>query len=206
MSTDSPTDVLDDVGPTTRTPRRYPAIVHIAVLTAFVAPLAVLPFMLSRRTAVSLKRNIEELGGGIRILQDDMNRMSSELRAHKDESRRARALLHEIMQEADELHSQVDEDTRKRQVADKLVQSRLQGLADEIKNLRAQTNTLRALGASLADVAAFMHQVELEVNLPAAKGDGSQRKPIERLRVLALELENLPNCQTKAESKLRETQ
>lgn len=55
--------------------------------------------------------------------------------------------------------------------------------------IRTQGAALRALGRSLADVAGFMHEVELEMGLKAQGGD---KRGVERLRLLALRMEHLP--------------
>jgi hypothetical protein len=54
---------------------------------------------------------------------------------------------------------------------------------------RTQAATLRALGTSLADIAAFMHEIELEMGLLSLRAD--DRRGIERLRALALLMEKL---------------
>lgn len=54
---------------------------------------------------------------------------------------------------------------------------------------RAQAVTLRALGTSLADVAAFMHEVELEIGMLS---QGTDRRGVDRLRLLAFRMAGFP--------------
>ncbi|KAF9468997.1 hypothetical protein BDZ94DRAFT_1245127 [Collybia nuda] len=53
---------------------------------------------------------------------------------------------------------------------------------------RTQLAPLRALGMSLADIAAFMHEVKLEMGM----NQGKDYHGIEKLRDLALKMESLP--------------
>lgn len=52
---------------------------------------------------------------------------------------------------------------------------------------RTHAAALRALGTSLADVAAFMHRVELDMGMLSSQG--RDPRGVERLRLTALELE-----------------
>lgn len=52
---------------------------------------------------------------------------------------------------------------------------------------------LRALGASLADVAAFMHELELELGMETDVRWSQDKRGIERLRLLAREIQRLPD-------------
>lgn len=53
---------------------------------------------------------------------------------------------------------------------------------------RTQAAALRALGTSLADIAAFMHEIELEMGM----NQGKDHRGIDKLRRLALRMESLP--------------
>ena len=55
------------------------------------------------------------------------------------------------------------------------------------------------MSSSLADIAAFMHEVEVQQGFPARKNDG---RGIERIRQLAYRLQNLP-ADTKVSRSLR---
>lgn len=69
----------------------------------------------------------------------------------------------------------------------------LEKWVDIFVSARTQAATLRALGTSIADVAAFIHQVELEMGL---QSHGKDQHGVERMRLLALRMQNLPQ-QTK---------
>ncbi|KAF9076458.1 hypothetical protein BDP27DRAFT_1313368, partial [Rhodocollybia butyracea] len=74
----------------------------------------------------------------------------------------------------------------------KALQSKLQCLLEEAKVSRAQGESLRSLGLSLADIAAFMHEVELWMP-PVVGTSARDRTRVEQLRKLALMLQNLPS-------------
>ena len=56
-------------------------------------------------------------------------------------------------------------------------------------HIRAGLHTLRDLSSSLADIAAFMHEVEVQQGFVSRKNDG---RGIERIRQLAYKLQGLP--------------
>jgi hypothetical protein len=60
------------------------------------------------------------------------------------------------------------------------------GCADMYAHSREQSVILRELGRSLADVAAFMHEVELEQGFSVQRPD---QRGIDRLRTLALRMQ-----------------
>ena len=67
-----------------------------------------------------------------------------------------------------------------------------------LKYRRTQTAALRALGPSLADIAAFMHEMELRMGIEPLSRDAQRR--VDRLRISALRLQNLPVTQQPAGS------
>jgi len=79
------------------------AITHLAVLTAFILPITLLPYLLSRQRLSSLRTQVDSMGASVRILQQNLSRASSEVTAHKEENRRMRAVCHQMRQEIDEL-------------------------------------------------------------------------------------------------------
>lgn len=71
-------------------------------------------------------------------------------------------------------------------------------LLQDNQRARAHLFALKELGTSLADVAAFMHEVELQQGYTPRKGDG---RGIERIRRLAKTLEELPTASEDTELK-----
>jgi regulator of replication initiation timing len=63
-----------------RPQQRYPAVVHVAALTCFIAPIACIPYLLSRRQIHRLRREVEELATANRILQRESQFIRNTLR------------------------------------------------------------------------------------------------------------------------------
>ncbi|KAF8219655.1 hypothetical protein L208DRAFT_819926 [Tricholoma matsutake] len=169
--------------------RSFRAITHFAVLTAFILPVTLLPYLLSRRRLSSLQKQVDRMGASVRILQQDLGQASSEVAICNEENRRMRAMLHQMMQEADQLRLKAKQNDAERLAFDEAIRSDLQILLNERQESRAQAVTLRALGTSLADVAAFMHEVELEIGMLS---QGTDRRGVDRLRLLAFRMAGFP--------------
>ena len=188
----------------------FRAITHLAVLTAFILPVALLPYVLSRRRLSSLHRVVDRMETDIKMLQQNLSRASTEIATRKDENQRMRVLLHQLMQETGSLRTRTKQKDAAQQASDETVRSDLRMLLDErrharlvlhvsgiismtcyrcISSRRTQTAALRALGTSLADVAAFMHEVELEIGLLS---QGTDQRGVDRLRLLAFRMASLP--------------
>lgn len=119
-----------------RSQRSFPAITRAAVLAAFVLPITVLPYLLIRRQLAMLRRKIDEVGATTKILQRDVNQSLSEIVMRKDEYRRVRALLHDMMQEADESRFQVEHLEKKQAASSEAIHSDLRMLLDETQHTR----------------------------------------------------------------------
>lgn len=74
---------LGSPGNDTKTKRSYPAIIHAAVVSAFVLPVAILPYLVARRQIVALRQRVVQLEKDTRILRSElqttMTRQASEL-------------------------------------------------------------------------------------------------------------------------------
>ncbi|TFK43209.1 hypothetical protein BDQ12DRAFT_674585 [Crucibulum laeve] len=170
--------------------RRYPAITHFAVFSAFVLPMVVLPYLLARRRISALNRRLEQMNAEIKLLHNDMNRALSELAGSKDEHRKIRVIIHELLQETDELRVQGEKANLKRNAIDQAARSDLQRLLEKTQYTTwSHASILRALGPSLADVATFMYRIELEMGL--TQKDLNNKQGVEHLRTLALKMQQL---------------
>ncbi|KAF8826502.1 hypothetical protein HHX47_DHR5000242 [Lentinula edodes] len=157
-----------------------------------------------------------------------MNQFKIELNEAKREAHDAKQLYTALHANLIELKQNLDQTRDMLQKANKLsndnsatataqYQSNLQFLLEEAKINRTQGNALRSIGLSLADIAAFMHEVELSIPLlippepthrPGASiSANNQKSPIydnksrvENLRLSALMLQNLPRSQDRSRS------
>lgn len=133
--------------------RPFQAIIHLAVLTGFIFPITLLPYLLSRRRLSSLQTQVDSMGASIRILQQDMSRASSELTTHMEETHgRMRALR----QETDELRLRSKHRTVEQLASDEAIRRELRILLDERQRSRLvqypidTENTIQTIGTSHA--------------------------------------------------------
>ncbi|KAG5646454.1 hypothetical protein DXG03_003504 [Asterophora parasitica] len=145
-------------------PPRGSGIVHLAIISAFLAPITLLP--------------------GVRILEQELNLSWREATSGKEEIQQLRGTIQKLLQ-----------GTEQQKVLSDQREARRSAFEDEVKNdlltLLKETHaaTLRALGTSLADVAAFMHEIELEMGMPSSRK--KDQRGIDRLRSLALFMERI---------------
>lgn len=118
-------------------PRRpIPAIKHFAVLTAFVLPIALLPYLVTRRQLTVLRRQFEEIKSVTDVLQKDTKGVWSETAKARGEDRSTRAALQSMKQEIEELRSVIEERYDARLSTDNTMRSDLQKLLNESQNAR----------------------------------------------------------------------
>ncbi|EMD40715.1 hypothetical protein CERSUDRAFT_91451 [Gelatoporia subvermispora B] len=89
--------------------------------------------------------------------------------------------------ELEKLESDAARSEQARQLIERDRLRLVQSLKSESDRIRTRLSGLEELGSSLADIAAFMHEVELQQALPPKKGDG---RGIERIRQLAYKWQN----------------
>jgi biopolymer transport protein ExbB/TolQ len=131
---------LEDKSPnpstSSRGPRQYRAITHVATLTAFVLPIFLLPYLLTRRRLSLINQRIDKVGANARVLQQDLNGIYSELAVRKDEHRRLKALVYDTMRETDELQLQAEQQDAKQSASNESIRSDIQKLLDETQYTR----------------------------------------------------------------------
>jgi len=195
----------------------YPAIVHAAVFSAFVIPIAFLPYLAARRHIVKMQRTVQHLEQQTGYLKRALDLTVSSHNSTRAELSKLRDLTQKMDHRTAELFKDVVEDDKRRRTSDEVIATELRKLTDEtqhsrsvflsfilslfsrlpifstslliILDYRTQAATLRALGMSLADVAAFMQEVELDFGMKTA--NIADRRGIERLRLLALRMQSL---------------
>jgi hypothetical protein len=134
--------------------RPFRAITHLAVLTAFILPITLLPYLLSRRRLSSLQRQVDRMGASVRMLQQDLSHASSEVATRKEENRRMRVLLYQMVQETDRLQLRSNQRDAEQLASDEAIRSDLRSLLDERQHSRLvqhpiNINAIQTIGISL---------------------------------------------------------
>ncbi|KAJ3511546.1 hypothetical protein NLJ89_g4030 [Agrocybe chaxingu] len=169
-------------------PRRYPAIVHAAVFSAVLAPIVLLPYLGARRKIGALHRTLGRLEKETAKLRRELKLTASAHEATNAELRRLQDLARGTATELGEARKKAVKREAEQLVVDKAMQSGIQKLLADTQYSRTQAASLRALGTSLADIAAFMEEVELDFGMGVRRKD---QRGIERLRLLALRMQSL---------------
>ncbi len=117
--------------------RRYPTLVHAAVLTSFIAPIAFVPYLLARRQVKRLRRDLNELSTAIRISQRESRFISHTVKG--------------LTEKEGHLEAQVKEIARNLGQAAPTTEKRLQTLTGEIKRLRDENEETRCVQDALAN-------------------------------------------------------
>jgi hypothetical protein len=167
----------------TKSLRSYPKMVHAAVLSAFVLPIAFLPYWAARRHIFALRQRVERLEIGVQLLRKELYITSSAQTWTKDELCRIQSTVQNAIKESHGWQAHVDRREANRIASDEKVQTELRRLLQEAHDNQAAT--LRGVGISLADIAAFIEEVELDFGM---ENQGKDRRGVERMRSLALNL------------------
>ncbi|PFH52650.1 hypothetical protein AMATHDRAFT_139726 [Amanita thiersii Skay4041] len=159
--------------------------VRTAIFSAVLLPVALVPYFITRRGMLMLRHQVDELQRSTTQLHRELNLTLSSLAIAKEEQKRTRALFHDIMENSDDIRQQVDIVRNNNNTCRKDIHALITGT----QHMRTQAAALTALGTSLADIAGFMHEMELETGMQSLS-KYSQRR-VDRLRILALRLQNL---------------
>ncbi|PBK72812.1 hypothetical protein ARMSODRAFT_701051 [Armillaria solidipes] len=168
--------------------RRSPSLVgRFAILTAFIVPITFVPYLLMRGHVSSLRRQILELEKSNRVMRRELTLESS---LHSEEHKRLRGLVQGIKEELAVLQAVSQERDAKHVKEGEDVRSELQSLLEAVRGSRSsQSATSKALGTSLADIAAFMQELELVMGLQGTINGGHlHEERVDRLRQLAFQL------------------
>ncbi|KAK0206319.1 hypothetical protein DFS33DRAFT_1313916 [Desarmillaria ectypa] len=162
-------------------------VCRFAILTAFIVPITFIPYLLTRGHVSSLRRQILELEKSNRVMRRELSLESS---LHSEEHRRLRGLVQGIKGELGVLQAVSQERDTKHVKEGKGVRSELQSLIEVVRDSRStQSTTSKALGTSLADIAAFMQELELVMGLQGTVNGGHlHEERVDRLRQLAFQL------------------
>ncbi|KAK0191184.1 hypothetical protein F5146DRAFT_587824 [Armillaria mellea] len=156
---------------------------RFAILTAVIVPITFIPYLLTRGHVSSLRRQILELEKSNRVMRRELSLESS---LHSEEHKRLRGLVQGIKEELGVLQAVSKEKDAKHVTEGENVRSELQSLLEAVRGSRV---TSKALGTSLADIAAFMQELELVMGLQGTVNGGHlHEERVDRLRQLAFQL------------------
>ncbi|THH20142.1 hypothetical protein EW146_g1152 [Bondarzewia mesenterica] len=159
-----------------------------AIFAALILPVAFLPFFALRRQLINLHRKVDAMGATTVGLQKNLKTSLLELSVKKEEHAQMRGMLQETRQNLETTRGELHRLELARTVETGELRTRLNELAETNQQMRSHLSQLRDLGLSLADVAAFMQEVEIQQGFVNEKADGWG---IDRLRRLALQFKTL---------------
>lgn len=94
--------VIDNARPSGR---KYPAIVHATILTAFLLPIVALPYLAARRQIAPLHRKLEILEKDVHSLRNGLAIAVSNQRSTTSELHHLQAAVHVTLKESNELRN-----------------------------------------------------------------------------------------------------
>ncbi|KIY45831.1 hypothetical protein FISHEDRAFT_76076 [Fistulina hepatica ATCC 64428] len=174
--------------------KQYPAITHFIAFTCLLLPIAFAPYLTVRGQVRGLRREVQRLTHESTRLNQELTILERRSVTWKEHTE-GRHLLDRTISDLRDLRSQVqcDKDSSKH------YESRVRDVSSTISAIqdrsRAHEDILRSLGASLADVAQFMHRVDL---ITLTDEDDASKQSLDRLRSLAASMHNLSSHDNKA--------
>ncbi|KAI9447765.1 hypothetical protein H4582DRAFT_1801869 [Lactarius indigo] len=158
---------------------------RLVIFAALLLPSALVPLFVLRRSVNQLHRKIDELKGATNNLHQEFKTVMLELSIRRKQHGQLRAMIGDTRVGLANLRKETQRTQAMRTNWEHQTREQIQGL---VASNRIQTSRLRELGTSLADVAAFMQEVELQQGFFSPRIDG---KGIERLRFLAMQFERM---------------
>ncbi|KAH9062220.1 hypothetical protein EDB87DRAFT_1559536 [Lactarius vividus] len=158
---------------------------RLLIFTALLLPSALVPLFVLRRSVNQLHGKIDELKGATNSLHQEFKTVMLELSIRREQHEQLRAMITETREGLANLRGETQRTQAMRANWDQQTREQIQGL---VTSNRIQTSRLRELGTSLADVAAFMQEIELQQGFFSPRVDG---RGIERLRFLAMQFERM---------------
>ncbi|GJE83994.1 hypothetical protein PsYK624_000680 [Phanerochaete sordida] len=158
---------------------------HFAIFTGILAPVALFPYLAVRRHLISLHRKVSEVSQTNAALQRDLKAALLESSIRREEHDRLAAALSEVRRDFDGFRAEQAARELQRARDEERTRAQLEELAAQNERTRTNLTTLRDLSPTLADIAAFMQEVELQQGFVTRKNDG---RGIERIRQFAYKL------------------
>jgi len=169
---------------------------HFAIFTGILAPVALFPYLAVRRHLISLHREVSGVSQTNAALQRDLKAALLESSIRREEHDRLATALSEIRRDLDGFRAGQGARELRRARDEERTRSQINELAAENERIRTHLATLRDLSPTLADIAAFMHEVELQQGFVSRKNDG---RGIERIRQFAYKLGSILTSDVEAD-------
>jgi len=163
---------------------------RLVIFSALVLPSALIPLLVLRRSVKGLHRKVDELRAATRDLHHEFKSVASELSVRREQHEQLRAMVAETREGLAQVRSEAQRVRVERTSEDERLRNQVQDL---VSSNQAQISRLQELGTSLADVAAFMQEIELQQGFFTPRLDG---RGIERLRFLAMQFEEMGRVKT----------
>jgi hypothetical protein len=116
--------------------RRYPAITHAALISAFLFPIGLLPYLIARRQINKLHRMVVKLERKTIVLQNALDLTSDTHNIMKSEVKRMQNLSSDTMQVTAALRREVSQQKAERRQSDQAINADLKKLLEETQNAR----------------------------------------------------------------------
>jgi hypothetical protein len=116
--------------------RRYPAIVHAAVVSAFILPITLVPYLAARRQINGLRQTVRQLDRRTRVLQNALDLTAESHNITKGEVKRLQDLSRNAVEATATLRKEVMTQNAERRVMDEAVTTDLRRLLDDSRHAR----------------------------------------------------------------------
>ncbi len=116
--------------------RRYPAIMHAGVVSAFVVPLALLPYLVVRRQINRLRQTITQLERKTSVLQRALDLTADSNKITREEVKRLQDLARNSIEVAASLRKEVVQQKADHRRADETINTNLQILLAQSQHMR----------------------------------------------------------------------
>ncbi|KZT20742.1 hypothetical protein NEOLEDRAFT_1140265 [Neolentinus lepideus HHB14362 ss-1] len=164
-------------------------IPRLAVGSLVLLPFAFVPYLLVRRQLIALRRSAEAINSTFELAQRELRAAALEnARLGKDDQVQTKVLLRHIQWDVDRLRQDVAALQSSQASSHNEMRHNQESFDAEKQRIWSQLTILQELGLSLADVAAFMYEIELKGGYTGRSGDAHG---IERLRQTAMKLQKL---------------
>ncbi|TFK55869.1 hypothetical protein OE88DRAFT_1652377 [Heliocybe sulcata] len=164
-------------------------IPRLAIVSSVLLPFAFVPYLLVRRQLITLRKSAEAINSTFELTQRELRAVVLEsTRLRRDDQVQARVLLRQIQWDVDRSRQDIAALKSSQTSSYDELRSCQENFDAEKQRIWSQLTVLQEVGLSLADVAAFMYEIELKSGYTARTGDAHG---IERLRQTAMKLQKL---------------
>lgn len=170
---------------------------HFAIITGVLTPVALLPYLAVRGQLAALQRAVHEVSQTGAALQRELKAALLETAIRREEHDRLAGALADARREFEAFRAEHRARELQRARAEERTRAQIEELAAQNARTRTNLATLRDLSPTLADIAAFMHEVELQQGFATHKNDG---RGIEKIRQFAYKLGSMLTSDAEADN------